>query len=231
MQNFAIWFDGAMDITKGFIRSAIEPLGFFLNIFSDFRTGAILIPTVFAVFLIICMRYSGGNFRPVLKRPQNVAICAMLIAINVILGYFSISFSSYLRVGFGFITAPVAAFLFGPFIGGAVALLSDIISFIIKPTGAFLFTYTLNTGIAGMIYGLFLYKKDLTFVRVFFCKLTVILAVNIILNSIALAPTAANGLVGIFPARLIKKIILLPIQSLVVFEVLKIAVKGRIANA
>ena len=29
MQNFAIWFDGAMDITKGFIRSAIEPLGFF----------------------------------------------------------------------------------------------------------------------------------------------------------------------------------------------------------
>ena len=177
------------------------------------------------------MRYSGGNFRPVLKRPQNVAICAMLIAINVILGYFSISFSSYLRVGFGFITAPVAAFLFCPFIGGAVALLSDIISFIIKPTGAFLFTYTLNTGIAGMIYGLFLYKKDLTFVRVFFCKLTVILAVNIILNSIALAPTAANGLVGIFPARLIKNIILLPIQSLVVFEVLKIAVKGRIANA
>ena len=107
----------------------------------------------------------------------------------------------------------------------------DIISFIIKPTGAFLFSYTMNTGIAGMIYGLFLYKKNLTFVRVFFCKLTVILAVNIILNSIALAPTAANGLVGIFPARLIKNIILLPIQSLVVFEDLKIAVKGRIANA
>ena len=36
MQNFAIWFDGAMDITKGFIRSAIEPLGFFLNIFCIF---------------------------------------------------------------------------------------------------------------------------------------------------------------------------------------------------
>lgn len=231
MQNFAAWFDGAMDVTKAFIRSAIEPLGSFLNIFSDFRTGAILIVTVFALVLIICMRYSDGEFRAVLKRPQNAAVCAMLIAINVILGYFSIPFSSYLRVGFGFITAPAAAFLFGPFVGGAVALLSDIVSFIIKPTGAFLFTYTLNTGIAGMIYGMFLYRKNLTFGRVLLCKLTVILAVNIILNSIALAPTAANGLIGIFPARLIKNIILLPIQSLVVFEVLKIAVKGRIINA
>lgn len=231
MQNFAAWFDGAMDTTKAFIRSAIEPTEKFLNIFSDFHTGAILIPVVFALILIVCIRYSDGNFRSVLKTPKNAAICAMLIAVNVILGYFTITFSAYLRVGFGFITTPVAAFLFGPFVGGAVALLSDIVSFIIKPTGAFLFTYTLNTAVAGMIYGLFLYKKNLTFGRVFLCKLTVILVVNIILNSIALAPTTANGLIGIFPARLIKNIILLPIQSLIVFEVLKIAVKGRTANA
>ena len=73
-----------------------------------------------------------------------------------------------------------------------------------------------------MIYGMFLYKRRVTFLRVFLCKLTVILTVNIVLNSIALAPAAGSGIVGILPARVIKNLVLFPIQSVIVYEILKI---------
>ena len=73
-----------------------------------------------------------------------------------------------------------------------------------------------------MIYGMFLYKRRVTFLRVFLCKLTVILTVNIVLNSIALAPTAGSGIIGILPARMIKNLVLFPIQSVIVYEILKI---------
>lgn len=221
MRNFAETFDGSMDMMKASIKTFLEPFKAFLNAVSGFWVGAALITVIFAVLLIFNIVHNKDGIKE-MKRPKNLAVCAMLIALNVILGYFSITFSSYLRVGFGFITAPAAAYIFGPIAGGIVALLSDAASFVLKPTGGFLFTYTLNTAVAGMIYGMLLYGRELTFKRVFLCKLTVIAAVNIILNSIALAPTAGSGMVGILPARIIKNIILLPIQSVVVYEVLKI---------
>lgn len=222
MQNFAASFDSSMDTAKSAIRAFIEPFGMFLDAASGFWTGAILIIAVFAVLLIFNVLYCRESLAAVTRKPKNLVICAMLIAINVILGYFTIPLSSYLRIGFGFITAPAAAYMFGPIAGMAVALLSDVVSFIVKPTGGFLFTYTLNTAIAGMIYGMFLYKRRVTFLRVFLCKLTVILTVNIVLNSIALAPTAGSGIIGILPARMIKNLVLFPIQSVIVYEILKI---------
>lgn len=227
MHNFALMFDDTMEKIKIVIRTILEPAAAFFNIFSDFALGAILISVVFALLMFFCILRTEKPFSP-LKDPRCFAICAMLIGANALLGYFSLNFSSYLRVGFGFATTPVAAYLFGPCIGAFVAALSDIICLIVKPTGAWLFTYTLSMGVEGMIYGLILHRRKVTFIRVFLCRLAVMVAVNIILNSIAIAPTAANGLLGIFPARIIKNLILLPIQAFIIYEVLKRAVEGRV---
>ena len=224
MQNLVLAFDGTMDVFKSFVRTGLESVGSFLSVFSNFNIGAAVIICVFIIMLTFSLLRNGVDFTNKIKRTRVLAICAMLIATNVILGYFSLNLTSYLRIGFGFITTPVAATLFGPIFGGIVALLSDIVSYILKPTGGFLFTYTLNTGIAGIIYGTMLYNKKPTFLRVFVTKLIVIVFVNIILNSIALAPTVGSGLIGIMPARIVKNFLLLPIQTIIVYIVLKATV-------
>lgn len=227
MQSFAIMFDDTMEVLKGAVKAFIEPAADVLNFFSNFYFGVVFISVVFTALLIFCVLKTDKPFSR-FKQPRCLVICAMLTAANAVLGYFSINFSSYLRVGFGFITTPIASYLFGPCVGGAVAAASDVAALIIKPTGGWLFTYTMGQAVEGMIYGLFLYRKKISFVRVFMCRLMGIILVNIILNSIAVAPTAASGLIGIFPARVIKNLILLPIQSFIIYEVLKRTVEGRV---
>lgn len=219
MQNFFANFDLAGDSLKSTVKAILTPLNSFFEIFSNFWIGAVLITTVFLCMLTFTLLKFKKN--TALKNPRTVAICSMMIAINVILGYFTLNLSSYLRVGFGFITLPVVAMFFGPAAALISGTLQDLISFILKPTGGYLFTLTLNVGISGMIYGFMLYKKKITFLRVFFTKLLIIVVVNIILNSIGLSATVGSGLIGILPARIIKNIILLPIQSVIVYLLLK----------
>lgn len=229
MQNFLQGFDGAMDFVKSALGAFFASMNTFLGFFSNFWLGAALITALFAVMLAWNIMHGRREFSRLIKRPQVLAVCSMMIAINVILGYFTLPVSSYLRIGFGFITMPVITMLYGPLIGCAAGLLQDVVSFVLKPTGAYLFTLTLNVGIGGMIYGAMLYKKRVGFWRVFCTKMIVIFVVNIMLNSIALAPTVGSGLVGILPSRIIKNVLLLPIQSMVVYAILKtVELKSRL---
>ncbi len=227
MQGFITGFDSSMDFVKAFLRSVLTPITTFCNTFSNIWVGAVFIIILFAILLALTARKYGKEFMLSIKRPQTLAVCAMLIALNVALGYFSIDVTAYLRIGFGFITLPVVTTLFGPLAGCVAGMLQDLVSFIIKPTGGYLFTLTLNVGISGMIYGLMLYKKKITFARILLTKLVIIIVVNIILNSIGLAPTVGSGLIGILPSRIIKNLLLLPIQSIIVYALLKV-VKSRV---
>ena len=228
MQNA---FDGAMESLKSAVASVIKPMGAFLNVFSNFWIGAALIAAVFVILLVINILRRKTNFLKTLKSPYTLAICAMMIAVNIALGYYTLRLSSYLRIGFGFVTQPIVALLFGPAVCCITGISQDIISFVMQPTGAYIFTYTLNVGIGGMIYGMMLHGKRVSFWRVFLTKLIIISVVNIVLNSIVLAPTAGGGMVGILPARIIKNILLLPIQAVVVYILLKATEKLNLRRA
>lgn len=223
MQRAITVFDSSMDWLKSVLTTVIEPLRLVLNFFSEFWTGAVLIAVVFALLFTINMLRGGSDFLKIMKKPYTLVICAMMIAVNVALGYFTINISSYLRIGFGFVTLPIVGTLFGPAAGCFTGILQDVVSFMLKPTGAYIFTYTLNVGISGMIHGMMLYKKPVSFARVFMTKLIIVVIVNIILNSVALAPTVGSGMAGILPARIIKNIILLPIHAVISYALLKAA--------
>ena len=55
-----------------------------------------------------------------LKHVNCIAITAMLIAVGVILGYFSVQVTDFLRIGFSGLANELAAFLFGPVVGGLI---------------------------------------------------------------------------------------------------------------
>ncbi len=211
-------------IIKNFINAVsevINPLSEFLNIFSNFWIGTILILVIFLILVAVSVLRYGKESAGVIKKPQTLAICAMLIAVNAVLGQFTLPISESVRIGFGFVTVPFASMLYGPLAGCVMGMLQDLVSFVIKPTGGLIIALTLNAGMMGIVYAAFFYKRKISFAKVVLAQLVVVCVINIVLNSIALAPIVGSGLVGILPGRLIKNVIMLPVQIMIMYLMLK----------
>ena len=215
-------FDALMDSWRAGLKGFLEPVHHLFDIFSNMWMSFGIIALVFVLLLTYCILTRRKDFQRHMKRPQTLAVCSLMIAMNIVLGYFTLWISSYLSIGFGFVTQPIVTMLFGPLVGCMTGMVQDILSYLLNPAGgAYVPTYTLCVGISGLFYGLVLYRKPVTLRRVFLAKLLVILVSNILLNSIALAPTVGSGFIGILPARILKNLLLLPIQTIVVYMILK----------
>ncbi len=215
-------FDTVLDGFKANIKAMMMPFSNVFNVFSNVWVSGAIIVIVFALLLIYCRFQYGKLFKENLKKPKVLVFCSLMIALNIVLGYFQIWLSSYIRIGFGFMTQPIVASLFGPLMACMTGIAQDIITYLLNPAGgAFLPTYSICVGISGMIYGIMLYNKPVKLWRVFVTKLLIVILGNCILNSIALAPTVGSGFIGILPARIIKNLIMLPIQTVVVYIILK----------
>lgn len=152
-----------------------------------------------------------------LKSVRTITTAAMLAAIAIILGMFSIEIGSYIRIGFSSIPNGVAAYLFGPVVGGIFSGVLDVLKYIIKPTGAFFLPLTLVTILAGILYGVMYYKKKITFGRVLATKFIVMLICNVILNTLCLSTLYGQGFLVLLPARALKNLIMWPIDSAIFY--------------
>ena len=97
-----------------------------------------------------------------LKHLKTIVVTAMFIAIGVVLGFFfTIQVTDFLKIGFSFIANEMTALLFGPVVGGIMGGVTDIIKFVLKPTGAYFFGFTFNAILGAVIYGMILYHLSL----------------------------------------------------------------------
>ena len=68
-----------------------------------------------------------------LKVTQNMAICAMMAALSIVLSYTtSIAITPEIRIGFSGIPNRIVDFLFGPITGAIFGGMMDILKFLIK---------------------------------------------------------------------------------------------------
>lgn len=222
--------DGILDGWKEALAGFLDPLRQVLSFLSVPWVSMAVITAVFLLMVFWCVAGKKSDLRQQLKNPRVLAVCAMMMALNIILGTFTIRFSAYLRVGFGFVTQPVVAMLFGPMVCCVTGLIQDVVSYLLNPVGAFVPAYTLCVGISGIFHGLILYHKPVTFWRVLLAKLVVIVVGNILLNSIALAPTVGSGFIGILPSRILKNLLLLPIQTVVCYLILRLVQQRKIGE-
>lgn len=223
MSTFLQQIDTFLDICKAFLRSCTESASVVLNTISKVGPSTAIVVSAFLILVLYnAWRTKGGIFKP-FSHTKSLVICALLMAINIALGSYSIDLSAYLRIGYSFMTQPIVGMLFGPIPTCIVGMIQDIVKFIIKPTGAYWPPYTLCVGVAGILYGMMLHKKRITFARVYLTNLLVSVVVNMCLSSIALAPTVGSGLVGILPGRIIKEVIfnVIPIYATVNYLILK----------
>ncbi|MEG0307181.1 MAG: folate family ECF transporter S component [Clostridium sp.] len=156
-----------------------------------------------------------------LKKTKSLTNLALLAALNIIMGSLFIELSSILRIGFSFIVVGVSAMLYGPVATGVVGVLADILKYMIRPSGVFFIGFTVNEFLSGFLSGLILYKKHVTIKRTFFARLVVMVTVNLILTPIWLSILYGKGIMIYVSARIVKNIILLPIETIVLYGILK----------
>lgn len=170
-----------------------------------------------------------------LSRLQTVAMCGLLAALAVILGYVtSIEIGPYIKVGFSGIPNRVVDFLFGPVVGGIFGGVLDILKFIIKPSGTFFPGFTFDAMLGGVIYGAFLYGKKVKLWRVAAACLLVKLIVNCGFNTLWISMLYGKAFLVLLPARLIKNAVMWPVDTaifMIVLTAVERTVKPMLLNA
>ncbi len=173
-----------------------------------------------------------------IRKPRTITACAMFAAVAVILGYFTISLGNYIKIGFSGIPNVLVGCLFGPVAGGCFGGLLDILKYIVNPTGAFFPGFTLNAVLGGVIYGCSYYRNSITLVRVLATKLVVILICNVLLNTLWLSMLYGQAFAVLLPARLMKNLIMWPVDSMIFYTIAKTfetagifrMIRGRVAG-
>lgn len=149
---------------------------------------------------------------------RNVVFCGLMAALAIVLGTVaSVSIGQYIRIGFSGLPNRMVDFLFGPVVGCLFGGMLDVLKFLIKPTGPFFFGFTLNAMLAGLIYGSILYQKPRSFKRILAAELLVKLFVNCILTTLWLSMLYGDAFIVLLPPRALKNIIMLPIDSIILY--------------
>lgn len=157
---------------------------------------------------------------------KNIALIAILIALQVVIGLIYIPITGEVRIKFDFIVSSLIGMIFGPLVGMVSGAISDVLSFVIHPTGPFFIGYTLTSALAGFIYGLFFYRTKLKFWKLIVAKLIVNMVCNAFLGTLWYylymnKNLVFEALMTSFWIRFTKNIVLLPLEVMLIFTIFK----------
>lgn len=151
---------------------------------------------------------------------RKLIVCALMVAMIVVLTRLLGINTQILKINFAFIPVLIVAMCYGPVYCAIVCALADIIGTFLIPTGAFNPLFTLVEVLAGLTYGLFLYrpcpiKKLRTVLISFFAAFTVHLVFSLCVNSLLLHWYFNIAYAVLLPTRLVKFAVLVPLQTIV----------------
>ncbi len=165
-----------------------------------------------------------------LKSIRCLCVTAMLIALDIALKLFvDIQVSDSIKISFAFIAIASIGMLYGPTVGFFAGIITDLLGFVIKPTGAFDIRFTLIEALGALIYGLFLYNAangKWLIPRIIAAKATVVVVCNLWLTTWAIASVAGKGFLVMLPARVISNLAMLPIDVFILAIFLPIILKA-----
>lgn len=176
--------------------------------------------------LILSVKYSAGELKSVI----TISVTGMLVAVGIVLSFFTLPISNVLHIGFSFLPLAVSGMLYGPVIGGITGVITDVLEYFIRPDGPFFPGFTLNALLSGAIYGFFLYRKPVTVKRVIAVSALITVLINLLLNPLWLSILYGNAYIVLLTGRLLKNLIMFPVNTALLASVLKIVEKSGIRN-
>ena len=147
---------------------------------------------------------------------KSLIMIAFLIALEIILTRFLSINTPILRIGFGFLPVAMAGILFGPLWAGLAYALGDILGMLLFPAAPYFPGFTLTAFLTGVVYGYFLHNKPINWKRVLVPVVIVLFVLNLCLDTLWLYILMDNAVVALLPARLLKCVIMLPVQLILI---------------
>lgn len=154
---------------------------------------------------------------------KTIAVMGVLIAMEVVLSRF-LSISAWnIKIGFSFVPLVLAAMLLGPVKAGIVGALGDFLVATLLPIGPYFPGFTLTSFLMGVVFGIFLYKKQSPM------KITSAVAINQLVLSLLLNTYWISKLYGspfrlLYITRIWQTALLVPVQLLVTLIISKVLV-------
>lgn len=160
-----------------------------------------------------------------LKKTKTIVICGLLLAISLMLNTQALKIEGITIIKFSFIANSIAGFLFGPVVSGILGGLTDALTHVINPKGAYFFGFTFNAILGGIFYGSLLYRKIYgsknLVLRIVICKILISIIVNLSLGTLWYSMFSGKGFLILLPARIYKELIVIPIHCIVMYILLK----------
>ncbi len=148
------------------------------------------------------------------KKPKIMALAALIIAIRVVIGIFSIPVAGMdLKMTFGFFFNALGSMIYGPIVALISGAVSDLANFILFPSGYPLFLgYTLNAMLSSFFFAIFLYRARLSVWRCALARASVNIFVNVFLGCTWSAMLYSKGYLYYLGKSYLKNVILLPLE-------------------
>ncbi len=150
-----------------------------------------------------------------LSRTRTITTVGLLLAIQMVLAsYGVIELTDSMKVSLAHLALAPTAILFGPVAAGLQGGLSDLLGFLLKPTGPYFPGFTLSAALLGVVYGMLLYKTKQTTWQIIAARLLVCFVINIGLNTLFLTMLYGPSRLATLPLRIVKNLMQLPIDCL-----------------
>lgn len=161
-------------------------------------------------------------------RVVDIVVLGIFMSLLLILGRFTVGVQTW-RLSFGFVVTAIAGLLYGPLWSSSIAALADIIGTLVSGNVYFP-GFTLSAILGAAIYGYFFYGKEITWKRVIIAQLIIAVFVNAILNTYWLTILYKTPFLAYLPIRMIKEVVMTPIQMAIIYYVLNSQTLQNIQN-
>lgn len=158
-----------------------------------------------------------------LRSIRQLVLCAMLLAMSVVLRRLSFYLTPSVKVTFDYLPIAVSGLLAGPFACMLVGALSDFLGAILFPAGAFFPGYTLTALLTGLVFGSGLYKAKPTIWRVAIVRALIVVFLHIGLNTVWSSMFLGKAFLALIPTRALKSAIQYPVDVLLLYLLLNLA--------
>ena len=151
----------------------------------------------------------------------DIIIMAFLMTMEIILTRFFAIQTPALRIGFGFLPMAIMAIMYGPLWAGLSYAACDVLGMMIFPRGPYFPGFTFTAFLTGLIYGLILHNKTVTWKRSFAAAVIVGIFCNLVLDTVWLHIITGSAVWVLLPFRLLRVGITIPLQTVIISVVCK----------
>lgn len=159
------------------------------------------------------------------EKLKALTLCAVLVAVQVILSRFLSINAWNTKLGFGFVPVVLAAALFGVRCGALVGAMGDFLGALLFPIGPYFPGFTISLGVTGVAFGLALQKPKLW--KIVLASLFDQLVLSLVLNSYWISVLYGSPYWGVLGSRIFQCAITLPVEIIVTAALVKVLPRLR----